>query len=158
MTVHQLVQDYFLIYHHDGYPVVKDGEIQGIVTLRCVRSVPKEQRASVTIAQAMVPRDRTIVIKPTQSALDAFQKMARARVGRLLVAEDGKLMGILTRGDVMRTIQTRRELGISTIRQPSLGPQSPTIPGQTRYCVQCGAQLLAGTQTCPYCRATQPQL
>jgi Zn-dependent protease len=158
MTVLQLVQDYFLIYHHDGYPVVKDGEIQGIITLRCIRSVPKEQRAFVTVAQAMVPRDRTITIKPTQSALDAFQKMARARVGRLLVTDDGKVMGILTRGDVMRTIQTRRELGISTMRQPGMGPQAPPLPGQIAYCVQCGAQLFAGTQTCPYCRATQPQL
>jgi Zn-dependent protease/predicted transcriptional regulator len=158
IKVEQLVQDYFLIYHHDGYPVVKDGEIQGIVTLRCVRAVPKEQRANVTVAQAMVPRDKTIMIKPTQSALDAFQKMARAKVGRLLVADDGKLMGILTRGDVMRTIQTRRELGIGAIRQPALGSQAPPIGGQAKYCVQCGAKLITGTQFCPYCGAAQPKL
>jgi CBS domain-containing protein len=156
MTVQQLVQDYFLIYHHDGYPVIKEGEIQGIITLRNVRSVPKEQRASVTVGQAMVPRDRTIMIKPTQSALDAFQKMARARVGRLLVTEDGRVMGILTRGDVMRTIQTRRELGVGTKPQPAMGLRPS--PGQVKYCVQCGAQLLTGIQVCPHCRATQPQL
>ena len=156
MTVQQLVQDYFLIYHHDGYPVIKDGEIQGIITLRNVRSVPKEQRTSVTVGQAMVPRDRTITIKPTQSALDAFQKMARARVGTLLVTENGRVMGILTRGDVMRTIQTRRELGVGTMPQPAMGLRPS--PGQVKYCVQCGAQILTGTQVCPHCRATQPQL
>ena len=74
VTVQQLVQDYFLVYHHNGYPVVKNGEVQGIVTLRCVRAVPKENRAVVTVAQAMVPRDQTITIKPTQSCVGRLPK------------------------------------------------------------------------------------
>lgn len=31
------------------------------------------------------------------------------------------------------------------------------VPTQTRYCVQCGAQLPAGAVMCPHCNARQPQ-
>jgi len=29
-------------------------------------------------------------------------------------------------------------------------------PGQVKYCVQCGAQIPAGSLTCPHCNAKQP--
>jgi CBS domain-containing protein len=37
--------------------------------------------------------------------------MARQNVGRVLVLDGTRLLGIVTRGDLMRTIQTRQELG-----------------------------------------------
>lgn len=52
---------------------------------------------------------------------------------------------------------------VSSVRRPRLEvgatAQAPTsyAPGQTRYCVQCGAQLQAGTLICPHCNACQPQ-
>ena len=110
MTLQQLVADYFLVHPHGGYPVVKDGQILGIITLQSVRAVPKERRATETVAQAMVPFERAAIVKPTSTALDVLQKMARENVGRALVVEDGQLSGIVTRGDLMKTIQTRQIL------------------------------------------------
>lgn len=110
MTVQQLVSDYFLVQPHGGYPVVKDGQILGIITLQCVRAIPKERRATETVAQAMIPCERAAVVKPTVTALDVMQRMARDNTGRVLVVEDGQLLGIVTRGDVMKTIQTRQVL------------------------------------------------
>ncbi len=42
---------------------------------------------------------------------------------------------------------------------PTLTPESATGtgPGQTRYCVQCGAQLPSGALICAQCNARQPQ-
>jgi len=54
-------------------------------------------------------------------------------------------------------------LAMSSARRPSATleasaemPASPE-PRQSRYCVQCGAQLQAGTLICPHCGARQPQ-
>lgn len=158
VTVQQLVSDYFLVHPHGGYPVVKDGEILGLVTLQCVRAIPREQRVTETVARAMVPCERTIMVPPTLSALDALQKMAREKVGRLLVAQGGQLLGIVTRGDLMRTIQTRRELDLGPITYPRPGTITGLSPPEhVKYCVQCGAPLPAGTQVCPHCNATQPK-
>lgn len=35
-------------------------------------------------------------------------------------------------------------------------PTQAGVPEQLRYCVQCGAQLPAGTVVCPHCNARQP--
>jgi len=40
---------------------------------------------------------------------------------------------------------------------PPPPPPPGYAPGQVRYCVQCGAQLPAGSLICPHCNARQPQ-
>lgn len=112
ITIQQLVSDYFLVNRHEGYPVVKGGEILGVVTLQCVRAIPEDRRETVTVEQAMAHCERTVTVKPTLTALDTLHTMAREKVGRVLVVEEGRLLGIVTQGDLIRTIRTRRELGL----------------------------------------------
>jgi Zn-dependent protease/predicted transcriptional regulator len=110
ITVQQLVSEYFLVHRHDGYPVVEDGQVLGMVTMHCVRSVPKERRETATVKEAMIPCEQAVTVKPTVSALDALNTMARRNVGRLLVLDGPRLLGIVSRGDLMRTIRMRQEL------------------------------------------------
>jgi Zn-dependent protease len=155
ITVQQLVSDYFLVHHHDGYPVVKDGEVLGLVTLQSVRAVPKEKRDIETVQQAMIPSERTLAVKPTASALDAMQKMASNRTGQVLVVDQERLLGIATREDVMRTIQTRQELELGPSR-PLGGLGSSQLPRvQAGHCIQCGALLPGDVKFCPQCGAKQ---
>jgi Zn-dependent protease/predicted transcriptional regulator len=155
ITVQQLVSDYFLVHHHEGYPVVKDGEVLGLVTLQSVRAVPKEKRDLETVQQAMAPSERTLAVKPTASALDAMQKMASNKAGQVLVVDQRRLLGVVTREDVIRTIQTRQELELGPSR-PSGGLGSAQFPRiQAGHCTQCGALLPAGVKFCPQCGAKQ---
>jgi len=151
ITVQQLVSDYFLVHPHGGYPVVQDGRLLGLITLDSVRAIPKETRGYETVARAMVPLERTLVVQPNLSALDALQRMAREKAERLLVTQDGRLVGVVTQGDLMRAIRTRQDLELKsawTAPTPS--------PAQVQYCIQCGAQLPLGSGTCPHCNAAQP--
>jgi Zn-dependent protease/predicted transcriptional regulator len=109
ITVQQLVSEYFLVHRHGGYPVVEGKQVLGIVTMQCVRSVPKEKRETVTVKEAMIPCEKAVTVKPSVSALDALNTMARQNVGRLLVLDGPQLLGIVTRDDLMRTIRTRQE-------------------------------------------------
>jgi hypothetical protein len=54
--------------------------------------------------------ERAATVKPSASALDAMNSMAHQNVGRLLALGGPGLLGIVTRGDLMRTIRTRQEL------------------------------------------------
>ncbi len=103
----------------------------------------------------MIPSERTLAVKPTASALDAMQKMASSRAGQVLVVDQGRLLGVVTREDLMRTIQTRQELELGPSRPSAgLGPtQFPRI--QAGHCIQCGALLPAGVKFCPQCGAKQ---
>jgi len=155
ITVEHLVSDYFLVHRHGGYPVVKNGEVLGMVTLQCVRAVPKEKRDFETVQQAMIPCERAVTVKPSVTALDAMQKMARNKVGRVLVVDGSHLVGIVTREDMVRTIHTREELELG-LGRPSSGLPSPQLPRiQARHCVQCGTLLPAQTKFCSECGAKQ---
>ncbi len=155
ITVQQLVSDYLLVHRHGGYPVVRDGEVLGLVTLQSVRAIPKEKRDFETVQQAMVPAERTLTVKPSASALDAMHKMASNKVGRVLVVDQGRLLGVVTREDVMRTVQTRQELELGPSR-PSFGMGSAQFPRiQAGHCVQCGVLLPANVKFCPECGTKQ---
>lgn len=112
ITVQALVTDYFLTHPHGGYPVVQNGKVLGVVTMDSVRSIPKEKREVELVSQAMVPYEKTVTVTPTVSAADALQKMAQPGVSSVLVMDQDTLLGIVSRGDIMRTIKTRQELGL----------------------------------------------
>ncbi|HEV2119005.1 MAG TPA: site-2 protease family protein [Candidatus Bathyarchaeia archaeon] len=111
-SVQQLVSDYFLVHPHGGYPVVSNGKLLGVVTMSSVRSIPREKREIERVSQAMVPFERTIIVNPNTSALDALHIMAKNAVGRLLVMDEDRIAGIVTRGDLMKTMRARQELGL----------------------------------------------
>jgi len=151
ITLQQLVSDYFLVHPHGGYPVVQDGRLLGLITLDSVRAIPKEARGYETVVKAMVPLERTLVVQPNLSALDALQRMAREKAERLLVTQDGRLVGVVTQGDLMRAIRTRQDLELKS----AWTAPTPSHT-QVQYCIQCGAQLPLGSGTCPHCNAAQP--
>ena len=153
ITLQQLVSNYFLVHPHEGYPVVQNGKLLGLITLDRVRAVPTETRSYEAVAKAMIPLESALAVPPNLSALDALQRMAREKVESLLVTQDGQLIGVVTRGDLMRTIRNRQELEKSEWTR--LTTTTPA-PSQVRYCVQCGAKLPIDTKTCPHCNATQP--
>jgi CBS domain-containing protein len=152
ITVQQLVSEYFLVHHHGGYPVVRNGQVLGLVTLQCVRNVPRENREYETVEQAMIPCARAVVVKPSVNALDAMQNMVRNKVGRVLVVDEGRLVGIATREDIVKTIQTRQDLELGPGR-PAAGFRTPAI--RAGHCVQCGALLPFDAKFCPECGAKQ---
>src|SRR5438552_2639415 len=111
-SVQQLVSDYFLVHPHGGYPVVSNGKLLGVVTMSSVRSIPREKREVERVSEAMVPFERTVMVSPDTSALDALHMMAKNGVGRLVVMDGDKIAGMVTRGDLMKTMKARQELGM----------------------------------------------
>ena len=128
---------------------MKDGQLLGLVTLQSARSIPQELRGTQTVAQAMIPVERAPTVQTTQPALDALQRMAREKTEIMLATEGGQLVGVVTRGDLMRAIQTRQELGLQ--------PGAPVSGVIMKRCVQCGGQVRPGDRFCSYCGTQQPQ-
>src|SRR3989475_463071 len=112
ISVQKLVTDYFLIHPHGGYPVARNDRLEGVVTMSSVRSIPAEKREIETVAQAMVPYERIVTISPNASAAEALQKIAEKNIGRLLVTDGDRILGMITRGDLMKTIRTRQDLSL----------------------------------------------
>jgi len=98
------VLEMMLKYKHLGYPVVENGKLVGIVTLNDVA------KAKDALVRDVMTRE-VITINPEESAFKAFRLMNERNVGRLPVVENGKLVGIVSRTDLVRTLEVLGAIG-----------------------------------------------
>jgi Zn-dependent protease/CBS domain-containing protein len=110
-TLRQLVDERFLRFRHAAFPVVEAGRAIGIVTMREVGAVPVADWDRRTAREVMLPASSVTV--GSEDRLAAVLKvMEGARVQRALVAApDGRLVGIITPGDISRWIEHARLAG-----------------------------------------------
>jgi len=100
-----------LMFHekHRGYPVVEGGELLGIVTITDLQRVPEEKR-DITRAGDVMAR-KLYVIAPEEEASVAMKMMNESAVRRLPVMDAGRLVGIVSREDLVRAIELCSEQG-----------------------------------------------
>lgn len=91
--------------------VGRRGRLLGVVTTRDVRRVSRSRWPETPVGRAMVPAERVRTVPRSATTLDALELMGREGVGQLPVVEDGGVVGVVTRADIARALQTRRELG-----------------------------------------------
>jgi len=107
----EVVENCFYKYKHGGFPVVENGKLKGMLTLEDLRKVSKEAWGETLVNQVMTSAEKLLTIKPEDPALEALIKMSNFRIGRIPVIDEGKLVGIVTRSDVIHAIRTRLEIG-----------------------------------------------
>ena len=96
---------YFLGGRHSRYPVLHGGQIIGLITLPMLKDVPRDQWPFTIVAQA-ADRDLAQLLIDADAHVDeALVRLAQDRPGALLVVAEGRLVGILTRSDVVHLLQ-----------------------------------------------------
>jgi Zn-dependent protease len=111
LTLLSIVDDYFFKFRFTSIPVVTDdGEIKGIMTIHSVKDVPRDRWAYTNVSEAMVPLKSDLVVNPQTDILEALAQMAGNGIGRLLVTQGGKLVGIISQRDVIRLFEVREDL------------------------------------------------
>jgi CBS domain-containing protein len=90
------VIDLMFRYKHLGYPVVKDGELVGIVTLKDIMHADPNAKVEDVMTKEV------ITLKPEDPAFEAFRIMSERDIGRIPVVENGKIAGIVSRSDLMK--------------------------------------------------------
>ncbi|MDD1663901.1 MAG: CBS domain-containing protein [Methanomicrobiales archaeon] len=90
---------------HLGFPVVENGIIVGMVTLEDVHRTSEIDRDAKQVRDIMVRN--LITVPPTAMLSEAFRLMSRYNVGRIPIVADGRLLGIVTRTDVLKVMELR---------------------------------------------------
>ncbi|MCX5890488.1 MAG: site-2 protease family protein [Deltaproteobacteria bacterium] len=110
LTVAELVEDYVYKYHYKMFPVLDDGRLVGCVTTRDIKEIPKEQWSRETVAEMAKKCAPEATIGPETDAVKALAIMNQTGLSRLLVAENDRLIGILTLKDLLAFLSLKVEL------------------------------------------------
>ncbi|MGZ5497408.1 MAG: site-2 protease family protein [Candidatus Aminicenantales bacterium] len=109
-TVEKLVEDYIYKYHFKMYPVVGGGDLVGCVTLDQVKGLAREDWAAHNVGELARGCSAENTIRPDEDVMKALALMQRTGRSRLLVAEGGKLAGIISLKDIMGYIALKLDL------------------------------------------------
>ncbi len=85
-----------------GAPVIKEGKMIGMISKRDLASAMQNGRSHLPISSCMT--HEVVTIEPGNSLVRAFEKMTTDDIGRLPVMENGNLIGIVTRNDIVDVI------------------------------------------------------
>jgi CBS domain-containing protein len=110
LTVSEVVDRYFFNYHLASFPVTSFGRVEGLLTLKEVRKVERERWDATLVKDVMQGLTPERVLSPHDTVLYGLSKMVKGGVGRFPVMERGKLVGILSRSDIMKVMELKTEL------------------------------------------------
>ncbi|ULA64178.1 MAG: Zinc metalloprotease [Nitrospira sp.] len=107
-TVADAVNQYFVPHGYGGFPVVSNGELVGLVTVLDVQAVPQTLWAWKQIGQIMRPVSPGLTIAPNMPVLDAMQRMSQEGLDRLVVMQEGQVIGLVTHSAIVHYLQLHK--------------------------------------------------
>jgi Zn-dependent protease/predicted transcriptional regulator len=113
VSVDELVREYIYKYQFKNFPVFNRDEFLGMVSLDDVKAVPRELWAFKQVRDIMVPMEQVPSLSPTDDATEALARMVSDDLGRMPVIENGRLVGIVSRRDIMNLFKIKSDLGLT---------------------------------------------
>lgn len=107
LTVDAAVRRYFLPHGFSGFPVMEDAKALGLVTLHDLQRLPQSLWAWREVREVMRPLSPAMMVSGEDSALQALEHMAETDVDRLLVMQEDRVIGLVTRSAIWRYLRLR---------------------------------------------------
>lgn len=110
MTVRDFIDHRLLGSEERVFPVIEDGQLQGLVCLADVRQVDWERHDSTRLAEIMTPTRHLTMLPAMAQARDALRRLTERHVNQIPVVDDGRLLGLVTREDILRWLTSPRSV------------------------------------------------
>ena len=116
-NIADLVQTIFIQKRKRAIPVTDGDNLIGMVTISDIKGLPQEKWQTTLVSQVM-HRDPIHFVKPEDDLNAAMKLIAQNDLNQIPVLSQGKLVGILTRADVINYLHLSQELNIKSKRKP----------------------------------------
>jgi Zn-dependent protease/predicted transcriptional regulator len=110
--VDQFVHDYIYKHQFAQFPVFTRDEFIGMVSLEGVKTISKDLWGFKQVRDIMTPMENVPSLKPADDATEALSRMISSDIGQMPVVENGRLLGIVSRRDIMNLIKIKSDLGV----------------------------------------------
>lgn len=112
ISLQKLVDEFLLPHGWRSVFVMQVDRLAGLITLGDIRHVPRDEWGQTLVGLAMIPLEKLHVVAPHQSLNEVLPLMVTQDVNQVPVVEDGHLVGVLSREDIVRFLEIRRGLGL----------------------------------------------
>ena len=109
MRVSTLVDEKLMPSGQRTFPVERNGELLGLVSLADLRKRPREAWADSTVAEIMTPTKSLVCLTPQQDAMEALAYISQRNLNQLPVVEYGSLIGLVRREDILKWLAVHGE-------------------------------------------------
>lgn len=109
-SVRRLVEDYIYRHHYDVFPVTEDDSLVGCVGTKQVKRLDREEWDRRSVAELAEPCSDENTVTPDTDAVKALAVMNRTGNSRLMVAENGRLVGIVALKDLLQLLSLKLDL------------------------------------------------
>jgi predicted transcriptional regulator len=110
ITLSELVEDYIYRHHYKFWPVEEGGRLEGCVTTKEVKEVPREAWGERAVGDIVVPCGEENAVGPDDDAMDVLARMNRTGRSRMMVVQGGELLGIITLKDLLKFLSLKLDL------------------------------------------------
>ncbi len=110
ISLQDFVDEYILRSGRRCFIVVQNNSLVGLVTPNEVKKVPREEWPQSSVQSIMIPLKELHVVSPETPAVEALELLTRQDINQAPVVSDGHLVGIFSRGQVIRYLQAHAEL------------------------------------------------
>jgi Zn-dependent protease len=108
MSVQDLVEQRLLGSSQRIFPVTSGYRLTGLVCLADVRKLDRAVRSSKQVGDIMTPLAALSTLAPSDKASDALSRLAERGVNQLPVVENGELLGMVSREDILKWLSLSR--------------------------------------------------
>lgn len=110
LSLEQLIRDCLLVTAQRFFVVVDGARLQGAVTMRSIKKVPRARWGSTRIGEIMTPADGIRTAQAQQSAANLLKQMDDFGLEYMPVLEEDAVIGVATRDNLIRLGRILAEL------------------------------------------------
>jgi Zn-dependent protease len=110
LTLQELVETHILGGGHRCFVVTQGDRTIGLLTLSEITKVPRSAWASTKIAAVMIPSEKLVLTPANAEAWTTVQRMERDGASQTPIGDGGKIIGVLSRDDLVHYLGVLRSL------------------------------------------------
>jgi Zn-dependent protease len=110
LTLRDLADRHILGSGLRSFVVTQNEHVVGLSTLHQIKEVPQDQWGTTTVSRIMIPTERVRRVQPEADLITAIEQMDRDGVNQLPVMTGQRILGMLTREDIIAYLRTLHEL------------------------------------------------